>query len=215
MRLRKKKNLVSRMERCGAIWVKEPAARRGQWRADRAEGELHLEIGAGRGKFTVETAASQSSALLVAIEREPNAAIVAMERAQALELKHILFVDGDAEKLTEMFAPGEVTRIYLNFSDPWPSRRHEKRRLTAPGFLDRYRQILAPGGEIHFKTDNRVLFDYSLAQFPACGYVPEQVTYDLHGQGIAGIMTDYEAKFHEAGLPICRCVARLDGGAEG
>ena len=210
MRLRNKKNLIPRMERCGAIWVREPNAFRRRWLAERSEGELHLEIGSGRGKFTVETAASRPSALLVAIERESNATIVAMERAERLGLGNILFVDADAEELLDMFGPGEVTRIYLNFSDPWPSRRHEKRRLTAPGFLDLYRQILAPGGEIHFKTDNRPLFDYSVRQFPSSGYTLDEVTYDLHGQGPSGVMTDYEAKFHAEGLPICRCVARLE-----
>ena len=210
MRLRNKKNLIPRMERCGAIWVKEPNALRGQWLAARPEGALYLEIGSGRGKFTVETAAALPSALVVAIEREPNAAIVAMERAQSMGLENILFVDADAAGLLDMFGPGEVTRIYLNFSDPWPSRRHEKRRLTSPGFLEIYRQILVPGGEIHFKTDNRVLFDYSVKQFPACGYMLDEVTYDLHGQGITGVMTDYEAKFHAEGLPICRCVAGLE-----
>ncbi|MCL2562916.1 MAG: tRNA (guanosine(46)-N7)-methyltransferase TrmB [Oscillospiraceae bacterium] len=210
MRLRKKKNLTPRMERCGDIWVKQPDTRRGQWLQDRTETELHLEIGSGRGRFTVETAASVPSALLVAIEREPNATIVAMERARGMELGNILFVDGDAAKLTEMFAPGEVARIYLNFSDPWPARRHEKRRLTSPGFLEMYRRILTSDGEIHFKTDNRPLFDYSVRQFPACGYALDEVTYDLHEQDIVGVMTDYEAKFHELGLPICRCVARLE-----
>ena len=210
MRMRKKKNLIPRLERASALWVKEPETLRGQWLAGRRERRLHLEIGCGKGKFTVSTAAAEPEALLVAVERVPEAMVIAMERAIEMELSNLLFVDMDAAFLTDAFAPREVERIYLNFSDPWPLGRHAKRRLTSPGFLEVYKQILAPGGEIHFKTDNAGLFAYSLEQFPACGYRLEQVTRDLHGAGVQGFMTDYEQKFHEAGTPICRCVARWE-----
>jgi len=176
---------------------------------------VHLEIGCGKGKFTAETAVAESDVLLIAIERVREAMVIAMEQAVERELDNILFIDMDAERLTEVFAPGEVERIYLNFSDPWKSPRHAKRRLTSPGFLALYQQILAPGGEIHMKTDNVSLFHYSLARFPECGYELSQVTRDLHGQGIAGKMTDYEEKFYEAGTPICRCVARWNGAFNG
>lgn len=210
MRMRKKKNLIPRMERASAIWVKEPETLRGQWLAGRPETGLHLEIGCGKGRFTARTAAAEPEALLVAIERVPEAMVVAMERALEKNLSNLLFVDMDAALLAEAFAPGEVGRIYLNFSDPWPSVRHGKRRLTSPGFLEIYKEILAPGGEIHFKTDNVGLFDYSLEQFPACGYHLEQVTRNLHGEGPRGIMTDYEQKFYEGGTAICRLVARWE-----
>jgi len=210
MRMRKKKNLEPRMARCADIWVQDPAERRENWLKDRAETVLHLEIGCGKGTFTVETAAQETDALLVAIEREQNAMVMAMERTLDLEISNILFIDGDARHLPELFAAGEVGRIYINFCDPWPGPRHEKRRLTSPQFLALYKQILAPGGEIHFKTDNRALFDYSLPQFSACGFATEQVTRDLHADGTVGVMTDYERKFHEAGVPICRCVARWE-----
>ena len=209
--MRKKKNLAQRMEHCGDIWIKTPSDLRGTWLAGRETEALHLEIGCGKGKFTVETAESQPEALLIAIEREQNAMVIAMERALGLGLSNILFIDGDAEALPELFGPGEVSRIYLNFSDPWPGPRHAKRRLTSPQFLALYKQILAKGGEIHFKTDNRALFDYSIAQFPACGFSLEQVTKNLHNLDPQGIMTDYEQKFYEMGTPICRCVARLNG----
>ena len=211
MRMRRKKNLVPRIEQCGDLLVREPSALLGRWLEGRSEREVHLEIGCGKGKFTVETAASLPLTLVVAIEKMQNVLLTSMERTLAMGLSNILFVSADAGGLASMFAPGEVSRIYLNFSDPWPGRRHEKRRLTSPGFLALYRQIIAPGGEIHMKTDNRALFDYSVEQFPAAGYVLEQVTYDLHTERPVGVMTDYEEKFHEAGLPICRCVARWIG----
>jgi len=212
MRMRKKKNLIPRMERCSALWVREPEALRGRWLSRGAYGRLHLEIGCGKGKFTAQTARAAADVLLVGVERVPEAMVVAMERALAMELTNLLFLDMDAAHLGEVFAPGEVERIYLNFSDPWPGKRHAKRRLTSPGFLHLYKQLLKPGGEVHLKTDNVGLFDYSLEQFPACCYTLEQVTRDLHGAGVSGFMTDYEQKFHEAGTRISRCVARWDGG---
>ena len=211
MRLRRKKNLIPRLERCGDIWIREPALKKGQWLTDHTAGTLHLEIGCGRGKFTVETAEARRDVLLVAIERERNAMVIAMERAMERELQNIRFIDGDARALAELFAPGEVARIYINFPDPWPGRRHEKRRLVSPGFLELYRGILTPGGEIHFKTDNRLLFDYAIKQFPGTGYTVEELTYDRHAAGPVGVMTNYEQKFYEAGIPINRCVARWDG----
>ena len=126
-----------------------------------------------------------------------------------LGLENVYFLCEDAARLPELFAPGEVDRIYINFCDPWPGNRHAKRRLTSRGFLDLYRQVLPLGGEIHFKTDNRDLFEWSLFQFPAGGYSLSQVTRDLHADGICGIMTDYEEKFHNLGTPINRCVAAL------
>ncbi len=114
----------------------------------------------------------------------------------------------DAARLGEVFAPGEVSRIYINFCDPWPGSRHAKRRLTAPSFLKLYAEALAPGGEIRFKTDNLPLFDWSLETFEAEGWEVSEVTRDLHADGPRGIMTDYEAKFYAEGKPICRCVAR-------
>ena len=109
-------------------------------------------------------------------------------------------------RLTEFFAPGEVERIYLNFCDPWPTNRHAKRRLTHENFLRLYRQVLSDGGQIHFKTDNSGLFEWSLFQFPRAGYALSEVTRDLHENGICGVMTDYEEKFHNLGTPINRCV---------
>ena len=132
--------------------------------------------------------------------------VIAMERARAMELRNVFFVDADAARLPDYFAPGEVDRIYLNFSDPWPSNRHAKRRLTHPDFLNKYAVVLKERGEIHFKTDNHDLFEWSLFQFPKAGFDLEQVTRNLHENGIQGIMTDYEAKFHALGQPICRCM---------
>ena len=196
------------MERQSARLIERPEEHRGRWREllDGCE-EVRLELGCGKGRFTVETAKAEPEVLFVAVERVADAMVMAMERAQELGLENVRFIDADARGVTDWFAPGEVNRVYLNFSDPWPSNRQAKRRLTHPDFLRLYAAVLAPGGEIHFKTDNRDLFEWSLFQFPKAGYTLRDVTRDLHANGVNGVMTDYEEKFYSEGKPICRCVA--------
>ena len=126
-----------------------------------------------------------------------------------LELKNVFFVVGDAALLPDYFAPGEADLIYINFCDPWPHTRQAKRRLTHRDFLDLYRRVLRPEGQVHFKTDNQPLFAFSLREFPAAGYALSEVTHNLHEGGSQGVMTDYEAKFYDQGIPIQRCVGTV------
>lgn len=208
MRMRKKKNLIPRMERCAAVQEKDPYAMRGRWREWLTpECELCLEIGCGKGTFTVETAAAHPDQLFVAVERVADCLLLAMEKGMRQELHNVVFVCDDAAQLGDMFAPGEVDRMYINFCDPWPSKKHAKRRLTYEGFLRSYRDFLKDGGVIEFKTDNRPLFDFSLTQFERAGYALSEVTYDLHKEYSDIIMTDYEARFVAEGIKIHRCVA--------
>lgn len=211
MRMRKKKNLIPRMERCAPCRVQDGFALKGRWREALMPSarELRLELGCGKGRFTAETARRHPDILFIAIEKVPDALVVAMERAMDMELKNVFFVVGDAALLPDYFAPGEVDRIYINFCDPWPHTRQAKRRLTHRGFLDLYRRVLRPEGQVHFKTDNQPLFAFSLREFPAAGYALSQVTHNLHEEGPQGVMTDYEAKFHDQGIPIHRCVGTV------
>lgn len=208
MRMRKKKNLIPRMDRCAPCHVRDGFALKGRWRESLMGDarEVHVELGCGKGRFTAGTAAEHPDVLFIAIEKVPDALVVAMERAMDLGLKNVFFVVGDAALLPDYFAPDEVDRVYINFCDPWPSNRHAKRRLTHRDFLNIYRQVLRTGGEIHFKTDNRPLFEFSLLEFPRAGYALSEVTRNLHENGPRGVMTDYEAKFFAQGLPIHRCV---------
>lgn len=208
MRMRKKPNLIPRMEACGRLWVRDPAAQRGQWRALKPDAKLvRLELGCGKGRFTAETAKAHPEDLYIALERVPDAMVIAMERCRELGLSNVFFIDADAAALPDYFAPDEVDLIYVNFCDPWPPARQAYRRLTHEGFLRIYRKVLKDGGEIHFKTDNRALFEWSLFQFPKAGFTTAQVTRNLHEHGVQGVMTDYEEKFHALGTPINRCVA--------
>lgn len=208
MRMRNKKNLIPRMERCASVQVFEPAALRGRWLSlVPGRTEVRAEMGCGKGAFTAGVAKAEPQALIVALEKVPNAMVTAMERAVEEEIENVRFIDTDVKNLPEIFAPGEVSVIYINFPDPWPRKKEAKHRLTAPSFLAMYWDVLPVGGRIEYKTDQRWLFDWSLEQFAALGYELREVTRDLHAAGPVGIMTNYEAKFHEQGLPIHRCVA--------
>lgn len=208
MRMRKKKNLIPRMEKCAACHVRDGFALRGKWVESlmpQAK-ELRVELGCGKGRFTVETARQNPEVLFVAIEKVPDAMVIAMERAMELQLKNVFFVVGDAALVPDYFAPDEVDMVYVNFCDPWPPKGQAKRRLTHRGFLETYRKALKDGGQVHFKTDNSPLFEFSVLEFPEAGYELSEVTRDLHADGPNGVMTDYEAKFYAEGIHINRCV---------
>ena len=208
MRMRKRRNLSPRMEKCAAVLIESPEDYRGRW-LGRFPGFRHvqLEIGCGKGRFTTETAASLPDTLLVAVEKVPDAMIIAMERTLQRGLPNVRFLDFDAARLPELFAPGEAERIYINFCDPWPKSRDAKFRPTSPGFLRLYADALPLGGQIWFKTDNGPLFDWSVLQFEAEGWTISELTHDLHANGPVGVMTDYEAKFTAEGVKINRLVA--------
>ena len=210
MRMRKKPTLVPRMEACSQWWVRQPEAMPGRWRtlAPGCAG-LWLEVGCGKGRFTAETAAANPQTLFIALERVPDAMVGAMEKARDMGLTNVFFVDADAARLEDYFAPGELDGMYINFCDPWPRKKNAKRRLTHRGFLEKYSRVVAPGGQIYFKTDNEGLFDFSLEEFTAMGFPLEQVTRNLHAGGPVGVMTDYEEKFYQAGQPIYRCQVTL------
>jgi len=210
MRMRKKKNLIPRMDRCGDFLVRDPYEHQGNWHALMPEArEIRLELGCGKGRFTAGTAANEPDVLFIAVEMVPDAMVVAMERCVNAGLTNVYFVDANADQLPQFFAEGEIDRIYLNFSDPWPDYRHAKRRLTHGNFLRLYRQVLKMGGQIHFKTDNQPLFEFSVEEIPQFGFTLSEVTRDLHENGPVGVMTDYEAKFYEQGMPINRLVATM------
>ena len=155
------------------------------------------------------TASAEPEVRLIAVEKVPDAMVVAMEKARDAALRNVWFVDGDAALLPDMFADGEIDRLYINFCDPWPPKRQAKRRLTHGNFLKLYRKVLKDNGQIHFKTDNDPLFEWSIEEIPQFGFELSEVTRDLHANGQHGVMTDYEAKFYAEGKNINRCVATM------
>ncbi len=208
MRMRKKPNLVPRMEACSEYWIQNPEDYKGKWRELMPQCRaLRVEVGCGKGKFTVETAAAEPDILLIAVERVKEAMVVGMEKAKAMGLQNVRFISMDVAFIQDFFAEDEIDLLYINFCDPWPRNKNAKRRLTYRTFLDKYRHVLKLGAEIHFKTDNANLFEFSLEEFAFCGMELKNVTRNLHEHGPVGIMTGYEEKFYNLGTPINRCEA--------
>ena len=206
MRMRRMKNLESRMAACADLRIVNPADFKGKWRSLKEDcTALWVEVGCGKGKFTAETAEANPDVLLIAVERCREAMVVAMEKAQAMGLKNVYYIDMDVANIEEIFAGFEIDRLFINFPDPWPRKKNAKRRLTHRGFLDKYCRVIKEGGEIHYKTDNAPLFEFSVEEFEACGLQINNLTRNLHAGGIVGIMTGYEEKFHNLGTPINRC----------
>lgn len=206
MRMRRMRNLEPRMEKCAAYRIEEPALRKGSWKSLKSDATaLWVEVGCGKGKFTAETAQANPDVLLIAVERCREAMVVAMEKAKSLGLTNVFYIDMDVAAIEDIFAAGEIDRLFINFPDPWPRKKNAKRRLTHRSFLDKYCRVVRENGEIHFKTDNAPLFEYSVEEFAACGLEVKNLTRDLHKDGVVGIMTGYEEKFHALGTPINRC----------
>ncbi len=173
------------------------------------ENPVHIEVGMGKGKFLMELARMHPDINYVGIERYSTVLLKAIRKQEALKLPNLFFLREDAGTLADIFGPGEVAKIYLNFSDPWPKDRHAKRRLTSPRFMAVYDRILKPEGIVEFKTDNQELFAYSLQSVPEAGWNVDWHTFDLHHSeyGEGNVMTEYEAKFSAQGKPICKLAA--------
>ena len=169
---------------------------------------IHIEVGMGKGRFLMELAAQNPDINYIGIERYTSVLLRAVQKMDEAPLPNVHFLCIDAANLNEIFDEGEVDRIYLNFSDPWPKDRHAKRRLTSRQFLARYDEVLDRGSKIIFKTDNRPLFDFSLEEAEEAGWTILLHTFDLHhSEYVAGnIMTEYEEKFVAKGNPICKMV---------
>lgn len=196
------------------IAVKEEKTHRGNWKVVFGnEQPIHIEIGMGKGQFILELAKQNPDKNYIGIERYSSVLLRALEKYDTEEYKdlsNIRFICMDAAELPEVFAPGEVEKIYLNFSDPWPKARHARRRLTSTRFLSIYEKVLVDQGVVEFKTDNRPLFEFSLEQVEEAGWELKAHTFDLHNNkemNEGNIMTEYEAKFSSMGNPIHKLIA--------
>lgn len=192
------------------VFVDEPTQYRGRWRDYFANDQpLHLEIGCGKGQFITTLAAQHPEINFIALEVKAEVLYRTAQRIGMRPVANLALIQANALQLTDLFAENELERIYLNFSDPWPKRRHRKRRLTHAQFLQLYRQVLKPYGEIHFKTDNEGLFEFSLNQFSEQGFQLRDITFDLHHSEFAAqnVMTEYETRFVSRGQRIYRTIA--------
>lgn len=196
--------------------VHEPQKQKGQWsHVFENNHPIHIEVGMGKGRFLMDMAKIHPEVNYVGIEMYDSVLLRALQKREEYEqnegtLTNLYFMCIDARLLPEIFEKGEVEKIYLNFSDPWPKARHAKRRLTSRQFLERYDQILVPEGRVEFKTDNRELFEFSLEEVKEAGWTLEASTFDLHHDEElmkGNVMTEYEEKFSSMGNPIHKLIA--------
>lgn len=210
MRLRRKPWIDEAIHEYDEVVFTEPQTeRKGFWR-DTYKFDtrpFHVELGTGKGKFITGMAETHKDVNFLGLEVQIGVLYYAAQKlseAGGDNGKVMLF---DIAEIENIFAEGEVDRFYINFCDPWPKARHAKRRLTYRSFLDRYAKLLGNKGEIHFKTDNKDLFHFSLEEFENCGWTLKNVTFDLHKTDLPNCRTEYEEKFSAKGNPIFRLEA--------
>ena len=216
MRLRNIRGSKDVIASCPFV-VQEPESCRGRWaEVFGNENPIHIEVGMGKGRFLMDMAKLHPEINYIGIEMYDSVLLRALQKRERLEetgekLANLKFMCVDARLLPEIFEKGEVQKIYLNFSDPWPKARHAKRRLTSREFLARYEEILEDDGVVEFKTDNKGLFEFSLEEVGEAGWKLLAHTFDLHNQADmmeGNVMTEYEEKFSSMGNPICKLIAK-------
>ncbi|EQB24192.1 TPA: tRNA (guanosine(46)-N7)-methyltransferase TrmB [Streptococcus equi subsp. zooepidemicus] len=209
MRVRKRKGAQEYLENNPHYVILEPEAAKGRWcEVFGNDHPIHIEVGSGKGAFITGMALKNPEINYIGIDIQLSVLSYALDKVLASQAPNVRLLRVDGSSLTNYFDAGEIDMMYLNFSDPWPKSRHEKRRLTYKSFLDTYKQILPENGEIHFKTDNRGLFEYSLASFSQYGMTLKQVWLDLHASDYPdNVMTEYEARFAKKGQVIYRLEA--------
>lgn len=210
MRLRHKPWAKEKIEAYPQYIVPNPEDYRGNWKeVFHNDNPIYIEVGTGKGQFVTEMAKAHPDVNFIGVELYESVIVTALDRLIEAELPNVKLLNADARNLAHYFAKGDVSRVYLNFSDPWPKKRHDKRRLTYRTFLKLYEDIMPDGGEIHFKTDNQGLFEYSLQSFSAYGMLLTFLSLDLHKSDFEGnIMTEYEEKFSQKGQRIYRVEAK-------
>lgn len=166
---------------------------------------IHLEIGCGKGRYIYDLARTYENINFIGVEKFDNVIVRACQKLETSELKNICLLKIDALELSEIFGEAEIDTIYLNFSDPWPKERHEKRRLTSEQFLKIYQKILK--NKLIMKTDNLNLFNYSIDSLENHGFKIIEKTNDLHSLNTNNIMTEYEERFSKKNIKINRLIA--------
>ncbi len=212
MRMRRKKHREERLSCCGDYIVSNITDYKEDIKAifKNKRKPLHIEIGCGKGAFVCGMAKLYPDVNFLAIEKNPDVLLLAAEKVKAEELKNVRLVLGDASFLNEFDSKSKCDRIYINFCDPWHKYYQRKRRLTYKTFLEMYKKILKRGGEVHFKTDNSKLFEFSLNSFSDFGLRMKNITFDLHNSKMENnVMTEYEKNFSEKGFPIYRCEVKF------
>lgn len=213
MRMRRKPWAEDEIKANPHLVVPDPFQWKGKWHLFfKRDNPIHVEIGTGKGQFIITMARNHPHINFIGLERNISALGVAVRKLKGVQeetaIDNCCLIAENATQLAAIFAPQEVEKIYLNFSDPWPKRRHAKRRLTHPIFLELYRTVLKPGGEIQLKTDNEAFFEFSLNTLADGGFRLKNITFNLHERDdLPQVMTEYEEKFVSQGKKIYYCEA--------
>lgn len=209
MRMRRKKHREERLENCSEYIINNIEDYKDDIKKIFGnDKKLCMEIGCGKGKFIAETAKQNPDVNFIAVEKNLDVLVIAVEKMNGLKIKNLKFVPGDADMFDIFDTKTKCDIIYLNFSDPWKKSGQKKRRLTHEKYLNIYKKLLKDGGELCFKTDNEKLFEFSLNSFCDFGLKLKNITFDLHNSDFEGnVMTEYETRFFEMGKPIFRCEA--------
>ncbi len=212
MRMRRKKHREQRLDNCSDYIIPNITDYKNDIKSifPNKRKPLHIEIGCGKGSFVCGMAKLLPNVNFLAIEKNSDVLLMAAEKIKNENLKNVKFVRGDAAFLNEFDSKTKCDRIYINFCDPWHKSGHKKRRLTYKTFLEMYKKLLKRGGELHFKTDNAPLFEFSLNSFADFGLRLKNITLDLHKSGFENnVVTEYEKAFSDKGQPIYRCEAKF------
>jgi tRNA (guanine-N7-)-methyltransferase len=219
MRLRGRKGIRETIEKQNDLVVMNPLEWKGRWYEWFGNDKpIHVELGMGKGKFISEMSCLHPDVNFIGVDmydelirRASDKARAAAGREDGAAPDNLALALFNIERIEHVFAPEELQRIYLNFSDPWPKSKHARRRLTHSGFIKEYIRVLDSKGEIHFKTDSRSLFEFSLNSFADMNIRLRSISLDLHKDGPApnNVMTEYEGKFVEQGMPIYRLEALI------
>ena len=208
MRLRRIKGIEEKIKEYGDVIVFDPTSLKGKWKERfNNTNPIYLEIGMGKGNFICKSAKLNPEINYIGCEISDSVAYLASKKIRGTS--NILVINSDAMKLDEIFSEGEISKIYLNFSDPWPKKKHEKRRLTSKMFLDKYKELLGNGREIELKSDNRHFFEYSVMMFNKEGFAIEELSLDLHSDYSDVVTTEYEDKFTSLNQPIYYVKVRI------
>lgn len=207
MRLRRIKGTEEKLYTYTDYVVENPADLKGKWSQYFGnDNPIYIELGCGKGNFVTQNALRNKNVNYIAMEKAAEVIIKAVQKADKLELSNVKFCHFNVNEILDVFEENELSRIFINFCDPWHKKRHYKRRLTYRGYLEMYKKILNDDGWVHFKTDNNPLFEFSLNEFVDTDLKIRNISLDLHKEeNDWNIMTEYEAKFHSKGMPIYRC----------
>ncbi|MCT4633848.1 MAG: tRNA (guanosine(46)-N7)-methyltransferase TrmB [Firmicutes bacterium] len=207
MRLRRIKGTEEKLYAYTDYVIENPSELKGKWSEYFAnDNPIYIELGCGKGNFITQNALRNKNVNYIAMEKAAEVIIKAVQKADNLKLDNVKFCHFNVNDILDVFEENELSRIFINFCDPWHKKRHYKRRLTYRGYLEMYKDILNDDGWLHFKTDNNPLFEFSLNEFVDTNLKIRNISLDLHKEeNDWNIMTEYEAKFHSKGMPIYRC----------